>query len=54
MIGIVILNLLSNAVKFTNQGGKIDVSINTSEEHQVIIQFRDTGKEYIKIDYLMF
>lgn len=44
MVGIVILNLLSNAVKFTNQGGKIDVSINNSEEHQVIIQFRDTGK----------
>ncbi|MDS0526263.1 PAS domain-containing sensor histidine kinase [Clostridium sp. SHJSY1] len=39
----IILNLLSNAVKFTPKGGKIMVSIETSDE-SVCIKVKDTGR----------
>ncbi|MGV1061992.1 PAS domain-containing sensor histidine kinase [Clostridium perfringens] len=38
----IILNLLSNAIKFTEQGGKIEVSIFT-DENWVDIRVKDTG-----------
>ena len=37
-----ILNLLSNAIKFTNEGGKIIVSVNV-DENESIISVEDTG-----------
>lgn len=38
----IILNLLSNSIKFTNNSGKIMVSINSNKE-EVIISVEDTG-----------
>ncbi len=39
----VVLNLLSNAIKFTDPHGRIDVSLDSSDE-QVEIMVRDTGQ----------
>ena len=40
----IISNLLANALKFTNEGGKIDVKIQTDEKASILtIQVIDTG-----------
>ncbi len=43
----VVINILSNAVKFTNEGGKVDISVRTKEENGEVTDFmimiKDTG-----------
>lgn len=39
----ILLNLLSNAVKFTEQGGKISITITTDPAHGLSIAVRDSG-----------
>ncbi|MBF0265755.1 MAG: HAMP domain-containing histidine kinase [Gammaproteobacteria bacterium] len=39
----VFLNLLSNAVKYNKHNGTVDIGIDYSSEHQVIISITDTG-----------
>ncbi len=40
----IIYNLVSNAAKYTNEGGKVSVTVNTSKRFdQVIIEVRDNG-----------
>jgi signal transduction histidine kinase/CHASE3 domain sensor protein len=48
----ILLNLLTNAVKFTPEGGKIDVSL-TSENNHVEIKVKDNGAGISK-DFLPF
>jgi signal transduction histidine kinase len=38
----IIANLLSNAIKYTPTGGKIEVSVQLTEEH-LLLEVRDTG-----------
>ncbi|HZG41166.1 MAG TPA: PAS domain S-box protein, partial [Nodosilinea sp.] len=40
----VVWNLLSNAVKFTPAGGRVEVRLAQSDEHQATITVSDTGK----------
>jgi PAS domain S-box-containing protein len=39
----VLYNLLSNAVKFTNEGGKVEVSVSGNGNQEVILRVKDTG-----------
>ena len=39
----ILINLLSNAIKFTQEGGKVELTVNaTNEQH--VIEVRDTGR----------
>lgn len=44
MIKQVFLNILSNAVKFTDQGGRIEASIETPQSGGLVFQFTDNGR----------
>jgi len=40
----ILLNLIGNAIKFNHEGGRVDVSLSRSEDHQWVIgEIRDTG-----------
>ncbi|MCP5063528.1 MAG: hybrid sensor histidine kinase/response regulator [Ignavibacteriae bacterium] len=42
MINVVLRNLVSNAIKFTNEEGKVTISIDTNE-NEISVQVSDTG-----------
>lgn len=39
----VFFNLVSNAIRFTGEGGKVTISVQTVDSHDVLIQVEDTG-----------
>jgi signal transduction histidine kinase len=43
MFETVIRNLVSNAVKFTHSGGRVDISANLSQDHNIEVKITDTG-----------
>jgi signal transduction histidine kinase len=43
LIRQIVLNLLTNAIKFTNEGGKVTLSIVAEHGHDIVIQVQDTG-----------
>jgi signal transduction histidine kinase len=43
LIRQIVLNLLTNAIKFTNEGGKVTLSIAADPEHGILIEVQDTG-----------
>jgi signal transduction histidine kinase len=43
LIRQVVLNLLTNAIKFTNEGGKVTLSVVAEPGHDIVIQVQDTG-----------
>ena len=43
LIRQIVLNLLTNAIKFTNEGGKVTLSIAAEPGQDIVIQVQDTG-----------
>jgi PAS domain S-box-containing protein len=43
MFESVIRNLISNAIKFTTQGGKVEVTVHSKEDHSTEIKISDSG-----------
>jgi two-component system cell cycle sensor histidine kinase PleC len=43
LIRQIVLNLLTNAIKFTNEGGKVTLSIVAEPGHDILIEVQDTG-----------
>jgi len=43
LIRQIVLNLLTNAIKFTNEGGKVTLSIAAETGQDIVIQVQDTG-----------
>jgi len=43
LIRQIVLNLLTNAIKFTNEGGKVTLSVVAEPGHAIVIQVQDTG-----------
>ncbi len=43
LIRQIVLNLLTNAIKFTNEGGKVTLSVVAEPGHAIMIQVQDTG-----------
>ena len=43
LIRQIVLNLLTNAIKFTNEGGKVTLSIVAEAGHDILIEVQDTG-----------
>jgi signal transduction histidine kinase len=43
LLRMVIQNIVSNAVKYTFDGGKIDISVVTIDDSDVLMKVRDTG-----------
>jgi two-component system, cell cycle sensor histidine kinase PleC len=43
LIRQIVLNLLTNAIKFTNEGGKVTLSVVAEPGHDIVIQVQDTG-----------
>ena len=39
----VLYNLLSNAVKFTNEGGRVGITLDATPDHRLRLQVSDTG-----------
>ena len=43
MLQRMLANILDNAVKYTSSGGKIDVSVAETKDHNITISIKDTG-----------
>lgn len=43
MVELVIRNILTNAVKFSERNGKIEISIESAENNQVVLSVKDNG-----------